>query len=392
MMLATMLVVCLAWLWLLFNRGMFWLVDPLKEYPAPADWPEVVAIIPARNEAAGIAETVRSLLTQDYPGKLSVIVTDDHSDDGTAGIAYAAALDLEATERVTIVAAPPLPSDWAGKMWAQQQGVTEAASRYPAAALFLLTDADIHHAPQQLRRMVARLEAEQLDLASLMVRLSITRLAEKAVIPAFIFFFRLLYPFRWVGDPANSTAGAAGGYMLIRRASLERIGGLTAIKGALIDDCALAIAIKRAGGLLSLDLADETYSLRRYDRVSELWMMIARSAYTQLNHSPWLLAGTVLAMSLGFLAPPLVTIFGGDAAWPAALAWIAMSIAYLPVLRYHQLPSWVAPFLPIVALFYLGATLDSARRHWLGRGGQWKGRVQAQPAPHAPMSVSPEKK
>jgi hopene-associated glycosyltransferase HpnB len=388
MMLAIMAIVCLAWVWLLFNRGMFWLVDPLKDDPAPAEWPEVVAIIPARNEAAGIAETVRSLLTQDYPGKLAVIVTDDHSDDGTAGIAYAAALDLEATDRVTIIAAPPLPPGWAGKMWAQQQGVTEAALRHPGAALFLLTDADIHHAPGELRRMVARINADHLDLASLMVRLSIASFAEKAVIPAFIFFFRLLYPFRWVGDPAKSTAGAAGGYMLIRRTMLERIGGLAAIRGALIDDCSLAIAVKRAGGRLSLDLAAETYSLRRYDRVGELWMMIARSAYTQLNYSPWLLAGTVLAMTLGFLLPPLATFLGGDAAWLAAFAWIVLSIAYLPVLRYHQLPSWAAPSLPLVALFYLGATVDSARRHWLGRGGQWKGRVQAA----APLSVTPEKK
>jgi hopene-associated glycosyltransferase HpnB len=316
-------------------------------------------------------------LSQDYPNRLSVVVTDDHSQDGTAGLAYAAALDLEATDRLTVISAPALPPGWSGKMWAQHQGLSEAERRYPNAELWLLTDADIRHAPDQLRRMVALLEDQKLDLASLMVRLSTENLLERAVIPAFVFFFRLLYPFRWVGDRDNRTAGAAGGYMLIRRGMLDKIGGMQAIRQALIDDCSLAIAVKRAGGALSLDLADRTTSLRRYDNADELWMMIARSAYTQLNHSPLLLAGTVLAITIGFLLPPIVTLAGGAGWVPAAFAWFALSVAYAPMLRYHHLSRWRAPLLPLVALFYLGATVDSARRHWQGRGGQWKGRAQA---------------
>jgi len=225
--------------------------------------------------------------------------------------------------------------------------------------------------------MVARLVGRRLDLASLMVRLQVETPWEMAIIPAFVYFFRMLYPFRWVGDPARPTAGAAGGYMLMRRAMLERIGGITAIRRALIDDCALATMVKRAGGRLSLDLAEGTYSLRRYDGGGELWLMIARSAYTQLGYSPWLLAGTVAAMLIGFVLPPLVALSGGHAALPAWFAWSAMSLSYLPMLRYYRLPYWLAPSLPAVAAFYLAATIDSARRHWQGRGGLWKGRVHA---------------
>jgi len=370
-------IAALAWGWLLAFRGLFWKIDPIPAAPDPARWPEVVAVIPARNEAACIGDTVRSILTQDYPGLLSVVVTDDHSDDGTAGKAYAAALDLEATKRLTIVTAPPLPEGWSGKMWAQEQGIAEAAKIHPNADLYLLTDADIHHGPGQLRRMVARLEAERLDLASLMVHLATETGWEKAIVPAFVFFFRLLYPFRWVADATRSTAAAAGGYMLIRRAMLERIGGIASIRTALIDDCALAQQVKRAGGRLALDLADETWSIRRYEGSGELWMMIARSAYTQLNYSPLLLAGTALAIVVGFLLPPVWAFTGS---LPAILAWAAMSIAYAPMLRYHHLPLWAAPLLPVVAIFYLGATLDSARRHWMGKGGQWKGRAQAHTA------------
>lgn len=379
-MIALMGVAALAWLWLLFNRGMFWRIDHFHPLPSPAIWPEVVAIIPARDEAEGIAETVRSLLSQDYPGRLNLVVTDDHSTDGTADIARAAAARLGAGDRLTVISAPPLPSGWAGKMWAQHQGISAAETLAPEAQLWLLTDADISHAPDQLRVMVTKLLVENLDLASLMVRLSTENWLEKAVIPAFVFFFRLLYPFRWVGDPRQKTAGAAGGYMLVRRAALLRIGGFQAIKGALIDDCSIARAIKGQGGRLSLDLAQTTHSLRRYQRVEELWMMIARSAYTQLDHSPLLLLGTLVAMLIGFLLPPLVSLSGGWAAIPAAIAWLAATIAYLPMLRYHHLPAWRAPLLPLVALFYLGATLDSARRHRQGKGGQWKGRTQSGPS------------
>lgn len=364
-----------AWIWLLLAHGRFWLPEPRPVAPPPEVWPEVVAVVPARDEAEVIGRAVASLLTQDYPGRLSVVVTDDSSTDGTARLALEAAAFVDAADRLTVVTAPPPEAGWSGKMWAQSRGLAAAAEHHPEAELWLLTDADIGHHPAELRRMVAQLLAQRLDLASLMVRLATATLAEKAVIPAFVFFFRLLYPFRWVGDPARPTAAAAGGYMLIRRAMLERIGGLNAIAGALIDDCSLAAMVKGHGGRLSLALAGDTISLRGYAGVAGLWKMIARSAYTQLNYSPALLAGTVVGMAVVFLLPPAAALLTG--AWPGWLAWAAMSLAFAPMLRLYGLPVLFAPLLPLVAIFYLGATLDSARRHRQGRGGEWKGRVQA---------------
>jgi hopene-associated glycosyltransferase HpnB len=366
-----------AWAWLLALRGRFWLVDAPPAAPEPAAWPEVVAVVPARDEAEAIGEAVRSLLGQNYPGKLSVVVTDDHSTDGTAEVARAAATSAGAAERLTVVPAKPLPPGWSGKLWAQSQAIAVAAERHPQAELWLLTDADIRHAPGELQRMVGRLLADRLDMASLMVRLSTASFAEKAIVPAFVFFFRLLYPFRWVADPAKATAAAAGGYVLIRRAMLERIGGLAAIADALIDDCTLAAAVKRAGGRLALDLTRDTTSLRLYPGFGGLWMMIARSAYTQLRCSPVLLAGTVAAMTVGFLLPPWFALTGGPAGLLALVAWLEMSVAFAPMLRFYRQPVILAPLLPLVAVFYMVATVDSARRHWSGRGGEWKGRVQA---------------
>jgi hopene-associated glycosyltransferase HpnB len=252
----------------------------------------------------------------------------------------------------------------------------------------LFTDADIEHPPDGLRQLVARSESERLDLNSLMVRLHCETPAERATMPAFVYFFRMLYPFRWVNDPHRTIAAAAGGTMLVRRAALRRIGGLAAIRSELIDDCALAAAIKAGketgeGGTgephrIRLDLAGETRSLRGYGSASGVWRMIARSAYTQLRYSPILLAGVVLAMTLVFIAPPVLALAAdGAARWLAAAAWLLMAVSYVPALKYHgRSPLW-APALPLVAAFYLGATLDSARRHWVGRGGEWKGRVRA---------------
>ena len=371
-------IAALAWAWLLLLRGGFWRIERPSPAPDPAIWPEVVAVVPARDEAAVVGEAVRSLLAQDYPGLLSVVLVDDGSRDGTADVARRTAAALGATNRLTVMAGTPLPAGWTGKMWAQAQGVVRAGQAHPEAALWLLTDADIGHHPGELRRMVARLEAGRLDMASLMVRLSTANRAERALVPAFVFFFRLLYPFRWVADPARATAAAAGGYVLIRRAWLERIGGVAAVKDALIDDCALAGAVKGAGGRIDLAMAEATRSLRPYAGFGALWTMIARSAYTQLDHSPLRLAGTVLAMSLGLLAPPLLALSGGPGWLPAAVAWAEMSLAFAPMVRFYRLPLAWAPLLPLVALFYMGATLDSARRHRLGRGGEWKGRMQAQ--------------
>jgi hopene-associated glycosyltransferase HpnB len=370
-------IAALAWAWLLLCHGRFWRIDAAAVVRPPESWPEVVAVIPARDEAEGIGRTVASLLQQDYPGHLSVVVADDHSTDGTAELARKAAAELGASARLTVIAAPDLPAGWTGKMWAQSNGIAAATTLHPETALLLLTDADIGHDHGELTRLVERLEAESLDMASLMVRLSTDSLAEKAVVPAFVFFFRMLYPFAWVREPLRATAAAAGGYVLIRRAMLERIGGVEAIKGALIDDCTLAATVKGAGGRISLDLAASTVSLRHYPGPEGLWKMIARSAYTQLNHSPLLLAGTILAMTVGFVLPPLLVLTGAAGWMQGALAWAAMTVAYAPMVRFYRQSLMWAPLLPLVALFYMGATVDSALKHWLGRGGEWKGRIQA---------------
>lgn len=361
--------VAAAWLWLLAFRGRFWLIEPSAAAGEPPSWPSVVALIPARNEEATIGEAVRSVLAQDYPGSLHLIVVDDQSTDQTAAIARAAG--------ASVVSGAAPPAGWTGKLWALAQGVAAAEAAHGEAELYLFTDADISHAPAELRRMAARLTADWLDLASLMVRLATKSPAEKAIVPAFVYFFRLLYPFCWVGKARGRTAAAAGGYMLVRRTALAQIGGLAAIKGALIDDCALAAAIKGGGGRLRLDLARETRSLRPYGW-SDLWRMIARSAFTQLRHSPLLLIGTVTGLSLGFLVPPVLTVLGLPG-WPLALlAWLLMAVSYVPMLNFYGLSPARAPLLPLIALFYLGATVDSARRHWSGRGGEWKGRIQGQ--------------
>ncbi|MDR3439303.1 glycosyltransferase [Telmatospirillum sp.] len=371
----------LSWAWMLLQRGRFWLIERPVRRPDPSAWPAVTAVIPARDEALVIGSTVRSLLEQDYPGLLRIVVTDDHSTDGTAEAARQAALALNAEDRLLVVPSAPLPAGWSGKLWAQSQAVTAAEKAFPESELWLLGDADIAHAPGELRSMVARLLADGLDMASLMVRLSTSTFAEKTVVPAFVFFFRLLYPFRWVADPLRTTAAAAGGYMLIRRSMLTQIGGLASIRSALIDDCTLARKVKDAAGRITLDLALATTSTRIYQGFGGLWMMIARSAYTQLRCSPLLLAGTVIAMIIAFLLPPLFVLCGSKAWFPGALAWIEMSLAFGPMLRFYRMPLILAPLLPLVALFYLAATVDSARRHWSGRGGEWKGRVQAATEP-----------
>jgi len=362
-----------AWAWLLTRRGGFWRIEAPPADPAPAAWPEVVAVIPARDEADGIGATVVSLLASDYPGGLTVVVVDDHSTDGTAATARAAAVAAGCADRLSVIAAPDLPPGWAGKMWAQHAGIAWARTARPTAGFVLLTDADITHDPGELRRQVARAVAGDLAMASLMVRLATESVWERAIVPAFIFFFRMLYPFAWVADGARRTAAAAGGYVLIRPAALDSIGGVQAIRGALIDDCALAAAVKGAGGRIRLDLAWGTRSSRQYAGPGGLWRMISRSAYTQLDHSPFLLVGTVAAMSLVFVAPPLLA---GSGSALGLLAWAAMSLAYAPTVRAYGLRLAWAAALPLVSLFYLGATVDSAVQYRLGRGGRWKGRVQ----------------
>lgn len=373
------------WAVLRYGRGGFWQVALPRTggaMPEGRVWPDVVAIVPARNEADVIAQAVHSLLTQDYPGALRVVVIDDHSEDGTAEAARAAAAALgeQATARLRIVGARTLPKGWSGKVWAQSEGIAASGTFAPGAEWFWLTDADIVHPPHGLRDLVLRGEQGKRDMVSLMVRLRCSALPERMLIPAFVFFFAKLYPFRWIADDAKATAGAAGGCILLRHGALTRIGGLAAIKGALIDDCALAAAVKR-GGSVRLDLADAAVSLRPYDGWKDIWNMIARTAYTQLHYSPWLLIGATLGMVLTYLAPPLLTIVGllSGAPWGFAglAAWVLMTRCYMPMLRYYkQSPLW-AVALPVVACFYMAATLDSGWRHSVGRGGHWKGRAQS---------------
>ena len=376
------LVSLVIWGVLLFGRGGFWRTHPAPPVAAaPREaWPAVVAVVPARNEADVIGEALASLLAQDYAGEFHVIVVDDHSTDGTADAARAAALALARTERLSIVTAKPLPAGWSGKVWAQSQGIATVAALGLNADYLLLTDADIGHPADAVTQLVARAMEERRDLVSLMVRLRCDSFWEKALIPAFVFFFAKLYPFAWVNDSRNKTAAAAGGCMLVARSALEEAGGIESIRAELIDDCGLAARIKHRGSgghAIRLDVAAHSLSLRPYENPGEIWNMIARTAFTQLRYSPWLLAGTLVGMTLIYLVPPIVALALGAPGWPAWLAWAAMCCAYAPMLRYYGRSPYWAPALPLVALFYVGATLASAIRYWRGKGGQWKARVQA---------------
>ena len=374
------ILVAIVWLTLVFGRGGFWQVREAPKASGPVSHARVVAVIPARNEASGIAATIGSLLRQDQPGDLGIVLVDDHSSDGTADLARAAAEAAGAEHRLEIIPARDLPPQWTGKLWAVSEGLRHAGSQRPD--YILLSDADITHAPDNVSSLVRMAERDSLDLVSLMVRLSTATWAEKALIPAFVFFFFMLYPPRWAANPRSKMAAAAGGCMLVRPDILDRIGGIAAIRGALIDDCALALAIKSAGGRIRLDPSRHTLSSRVYGSAAEIWEMIARTAFTQLHYSAALLFGTVLAMSLTFLAPPLLTLLArGPAQWLGAGAWVAMAVAYYPTLRlYDRSPLW-ALALPLVAVFYSAATVGSAINYWRGRGGQWKGRAQALRSP-----------
>ena len=342
--------------------------------------------MPARNEADVIGRALASLLRQDYRGPLDVILVDDHSDDGTAEAAAVAAGDSGRGERLHLVRARPLPAGWSGKLWALSEGLAGAQESVPGARYLWLTDADIEHQPATLGHLVAKAEAERLDLVSLMVALSCEGAWERLLIPPFVFFFQKLYPFAWVEDPRRRTAAAAGGCILVSSARLAAAGGLAKIKDALIDDCALARLIKNpaVGGSLWLGLATESRSIRPYEGLAPIWRMVARSAYTQLGHSPLLLAATLVGMALVYLAPPLLALGAPlhGQPWPALAglaAWALMALAVWPTLRLYRQPPWLAPLLPLAALLYGAMTFDSALRHWRGRGGAWKGRVRSAP-------------
>jgi hopene-associated glycosyltransferase HpnB len=356
----------LIWLYLLLAHGRFWHSEPELAPSRPDAAPAVAVVVPARDEAPLIEQSLRSLLAQDYAGPLRFIVVDDASCDGTGAIARALG-----DPNLTVLDGQPRPAGWSGKLWAVAQGLAEAGP----AELVLLADADIVHQPRHLATLVAQAERGDLDLVSEMVALACETPAEHALVPAFVYFFQLLYPFMWVNDPLRATAAAAGGTMLLRRRALDRIGGVAAVRGALIDDVALAAAVKR-GGRIWLGHSGLARSVRSYPAMADIWRMVSRTAYVQLHFSRWLLAATVLAMGLTFLIPPIAALFGhGLARWLGWIAWGAMAASYQPTLhRYRRSVLW-APCLPAVAAFYLAATLGSAWNHHLGRGVAWKGRA-----------------
>ena len=380
------------WSWLLVGHGGFWLArerDTRALPPAPARWPSVVAVVPARDEADVIARSVGSLARQEYAGDLRIVVVDDNSTDATTeivrraaslhpgegreGIASGPMLDRRnGPAPVSVLPGKPLPAGWTGKLWAVSHGVEAAVT----PDWLWLTDADIEHAPDTLASLIRRGEGERRVLVSLMARLRCDTPAERALIPAFVFFFQLLYPFGRVNRPGR-TAGAAGGCMLVRTHALERAGGVGAIRGALIDDCAFGALLKRQGPVW-LGLTDRSVSIRPYDTVSHVVAMIARSAYAQLDYSAVKLAGTIAGLALVYLAPPLAALFGGGLARAAGLlAWALMALAFQPTLRfYRRSPLWGVA-LPGIAAFYAGCTLLSAWQYAQGRGGLWKGRAQA---------------
>lgn len=360
----------LIWVYLLGFRGQFWRTD--QQLPEGGDASaSVCAVIPARNEADMLPMTLRSLLTQNYEGSLTIFLVDDHSTDGTAEVARSTAETLGKSEQLKILSAAPLPAGWTGKLWALEQGIQKAMELEPD--YILLTDADIQHDPENVRNLVSWAIADDRELVSLMVRLRCVSFWEKLLIPAFVFFFAKLYPFRWANDPKRSLAAAAGGCSLIRREALARIGGMNAIRQALIDDCALADAIKSSGSKrIWLGLTPTTIRLRPYDSLDTIWSMVSRTAYTQLNYSPLLLIGSVLGMFLVYLFP-IVGIVSGS--WISLLTYGLMSIAYFPIIRFYQCTFWYAFCLPAIAFLYTLMTIDSAIQHWQGKGGMWKGRT-----------------
>jgi len=372
MMLAALLSL-LIWIGLLAFRERFWLARDTDEaaMPDPAAWPAVTAVIPARDEAEVIGRAIASHIAQDYPGTFRIVLVDDGSSDGTAALAREAA---QGSDRLTVVAGSPPPTGWTGKLWAMRNGVEQAGE---APSYLWFTDADIAHSPDTLRSLVARSERERLVLNSLMAELRCDSLAEQAMIPAFVLFFQMLYPFRLVNRPQAKLAAAAGGCMLVQREALAKAGGLAVIADAIIDDCAMGETMKRQGPI-RLSLTRRSLSLRPYGGWGEIVAMISRSAYAQLGYSPLMLAGTMLCLLLMFVAPVGLALFGsGGARLCGALAWLAMAVCYQPMLRfYRQSPLWGLA-MPAIGMVYAAATFLSAWQHWNGRGGMWKGRAQA---------------
>lgn len=372
-----------AWIYLVVFHGRFWRVarapSPAKrEAPVPpttSSAPRVAVVIPARNEADVVAAAIASLLSQDHSGPRHIFLVDDASADGTADAARRAAASLNRSDSLTVISGAPLPPGWTGKMWAVAQGVARARDFQPD--FLLLTDADVAHAPSALSSLIARAESGPHDLVSYMVRLHCASAAEKLLVPAFVYFFFLLYPPRRVGDRRSRVAGAAGGCMLVLPKALDRAGGIEAIRAEIIDDCALAAAVKRSGGSLWLGLAPASASLRPHGSFGAIKHMIARTAFNQLRHSALLLLGCIAGLLVTFVAP-VALLFSGHtlSVSLAAGACAMMVISYVPMVRFYRLNVLWALTLPAAAVFYLAATTHSAINYWRGRGGQWKGRAQ----------------
>jgi hopene-associated glycosyltransferase HpnB len=373
------LLVLAIWLVLVFARGHFWRCidrDDRSHPPEPAAWPGVVAVVPARDEASVIATSLGSLLAQDYPGEFAIVLADDQSGDGTAQVARDAAAASPHPERLFILSGAQLPQGWTGKVWAMAQGVKTARDQF-APKYILFTDADIAHDPDNLRDLVARAEAGGFGMVSLMAIWRCRSAAEKWMIPAFVYFFQMLYPFRFVSDPRRKIAAAAGNCMLTRVDSLEKAGGIESIADALIDDCALGARLKSVGPIW-LGLSRRLSSLRPYPHFSDIRRMVARSAYAQLRFSPLLLALVTLGLALTFFVPVLLAFFApGVAGLCGILAFVLMSVSFAPIQRFYGLPRWRALTLPLIAALYMVYTLDSALQYRRGRGGMWKGRAQA---------------
>ena len=364
----------LIWVYLLIGRGQFWRVALPRAVVLPAAGRRVVVVVPARNEAAVIGSTVTSLARQSFNGVIHLIVIDDDSTDGTAEVAVAAARAAGALPRLTLLRSVALPVGWTGKLWALSQGVAAAAGLDPD--YFLFTDADTCHGSTSVASLVADAEAHDLDLVSRMVKLSTASFAERLLIPAFVFFFFKLYPPAWVAAPERKLAAAAGGCMLIRPQALARAGGVQAIRSQIIDDCALARAVKASGGRISLELAADTRSLRGYASATEIGAMISRTAFAQLRHSYLLLAATLLGLFLTYLLPGLLLAADPPLVYWGLAAVLLMSFCYLPMVRFYGLSPLWSLCLPVIALFYAGAVIHSAVQYARGSGGRWKGRVQ----------------
>ncbi|MFF0730470.1 glycosyltransferase [Streptomyces chartreusis] len=371
-----------AWLWLLLCQGFFWRTDVrLPQRTRPDEWPSVCVVVPARDEASVLALSLPSLLAQDYPGRAEIFLIDDGSSDGTGELARELARRHGGLQ-LTVDSPGEPPAGWTGKLWAVRHGIGLARARAPE--YLLLTDADIAHAPDSLRELVAAARTGGFDVVSQMARLRVESLWERLVVPAFVYFFAQLYPFRRIGSKGSRTAAAAGGCVLLRAEAAERARIPDAIRHAVIDDVALARAVKRGGGHIWLGLAERVDSVRPYPRLGDLWRMVSRSAYAQLRHNPVVLAGTVAGLALVYLVPPAALIAGlagGDTvtAGCGGLAWLVMTGTYVPMLRYYGQPLWLAPLLPFTAFLYLLMTVDSAVQHYRGRGAAWKGRTYARP-------------